>query len=251
MTSQLGTNSAPIELALIVPTFNERDNIVPLLNALKAPLAGIAHEVIFVDDNSPDGTGRLIERISKSNPQVRVLHRKARRGLSSACMEGVRATAAHYIAVMDADLQHDETILPIMFARIKAEHLDVVVGTRNGLGGGMGQFSKARVALSHSGKLLTRLFCNTGLSDPMSGFFVADRHFITQLTPLISGAGFKILLELIAAAPRPVRLGEVPYTFRTRLHGDSKLNTFVGLAYLRFLFNFAGKKLLKGGGCSW
>ena len=246
MTSQPSTNSSLIELALIVPTFNERANIVPLLAAVRAPLEGIAHEIIFVDDDSPDGTGQLIEGIAGTDPQVRVLHRKGRRGLSSACVEGFRATAAQYVAVMDADLQHDETILPVMFARIKAEQLDLVVGTRNSPGGGMGQFSKARVALSHSGKLLSRLFWNTGLSDPMSGFFIADRRFIEQVAPSVSGVGFKILLELIAASPTPVRLAEVPFVFRKRLHGESKLNATVGFEYLQFLFGRMRKRWLGG-----
>lgn len=247
MTSDPSTDSAAIELALIVPTFNERANIVPLLDAIRTPLAGIAYEIIFVDDDSPDGTGQFIEDLAKANPQVRLLHRKGRRGLSSACMEGFRATAAHYLAVMDADLQHDETILPVMFARIKAEQLDLVVGTRNGLGGGMGQFSKARIALSHSGRLLSGLFGKTGLSDPMSGFFIADRRFIEQVAPAVSGIGFKLLLELItAAAPNPVRFAEVPYVFRKRLHGESKLSASVGLEYLQFLVRRMRKQWIGG-----
>src|SRR5437868_2534341 len=189
--------TASLELAVIVPTFNERENVVPLLDALAEPLKSIAHEVVFVDDNSPDGTAPLVASIALSNPNVRVLQRTGRRGLSSACIEGMMTTPARYISVMDADLQHDERILPAMLAKMKSEHLDLVVGTRNNSGGGMGEFSKARVLLSHSGKLVSGLLSNTGLSDPMSGFFIMDRRFLDEVASSLSGIGFKILLELI------------------------------------------------------
>jgi len=234
--------TASLELAVIVPTFNERENVMPLLDALAEPLKSIEHEVVFVDDNSPDGTAQVVAGIALANPRVRVLQRKCQRGLASACIAGMRATSARYIAVMDADLQHDERILPAMLAKMESEQLDLVVGTRNSSGGGMGEFSKARVLLSHSGKLLSGLLSNTGLSDPMSGFFIVDRRFLDEVGPSLSGIGFKILLELIAAADRPVRLAEVPYTFRKRLHGTSKLTAFVGLEYLRFVFNNVARK---------
>jgi len=130
-----------LELAIVVPTFEERDNIRPLLAGLDRVLAGVAFEVIFVDDDSPDGTAHLIRQISFHRPEVRVLHRIGRRGLASACVEGMLATAAPYIAVMDADLQHEESILPEMLRILKADpQVDLVVASRNADGVSMGDF---------------------------------------------------------------------------------------------------------------
>src|SRR5260370_42691643 len=129
------------ELAVVVPTFNERDNVVPFLQALAAALGQIPYEVIFVDDDSPDGTADVVREIAQRDPRVRVVHRINRRGLASACVEGMLASSAPYIAVMDADLQHDEAILPRMLDRLKAGNLDVVVGSRNIAGGSMGEFA--------------------------------------------------------------------------------------------------------------
>src|ERR1700732_495390 len=143
---------SPLELAVVVPTFKERGNVVPLLAALDQCLQGIFYEVIFVDDDSPDGTAVLVREIALTNPRVRVLQRVGRRGLASACLEGMMATPASYIAVMDGDLQHDEGILPAMLEKIRKEKLDLVVATRNAEGGGMGEFSKGRVWLSNLGR---------------------------------------------------------------------------------------------------
>jgi len=230
---------ASVELALVIPTFKERDNIEPLLESLRLALEGIEYEVVFVDDDSPDGTAAAIRAISRTNPRVRVLERIGRRGLASACLEGMMATAAPYIAVMDADLQHDERILPAMLSRLKAAKLDLVVATRNSEGGGMGEFDGHRVRLSHFGRRLSRTVSHTDLSDPMSGFFVVDRNFLEEVIHSASGAGFKILLDLVASSPRPVRFAEVPYTFRKRIHGASKLDILVGIEYLQLLLDKA------------
>src|SRR6266851_2770180 len=128
-----------IELAVIVPTFNERENVAPLLQVLAAALENISYEVIFVDDDSTDGTAEAVREIAAHSPRVRVLQRINRRGLASACVEGMLASAAPFIAVIDGDLQHDERILPAMLARLKTAKLDVVVGSRNVAGGSMGE----------------------------------------------------------------------------------------------------------------
>jgi len=222
-----------------VPTFKERGNVVPLLAALDQCLQGIAHEVIFVDDDSPDGTAALVREIAGTNPRVRVLQRVGRRGLASACLEGMMATPAPYVAVMDGDLQHDEGILPAMLEKIRSEKLDLVVATRNAEGGGMGEFSKHRVWLSNMGRRLSQSVSHTNLSDPMSGFFMLDRRFLDEVVHSASGVGFKILLDLVASSRRPVRFGEVPYTFRKRIHGTSKLDILVGLEYLQLLLDKA------------
>ncbi len=234
MTSQAQIG---VELAVVLPTFNERGNIEPVLEKLKASLGGISYEVIFVDDDSPDGTAAAVRSIALENPRVRVLQRIGRRGLSSACLEGMMATPAPYIAVMDADLQHDERILPAMLEKLKAGNLDLVVATRNTGGGGMGEFAKNRVLLSNLGRKLSHLVSHTDLSDPMSGFFLVDRRFLEEVVHGASGVGFKILLDLVASARRPVRFDEVPYTFRQRIHGSSKLDILVGIEYLQLLLD--------------
>jgi dolichol-phosphate mannosyltransferase len=229
--------SEPLELAVVIPTFNERDNVRPVLDSLAKALTGIRYEVVFVDDDSPDGTADCIRAIARTNPHVRILQRVHRRGLASACIDGMMATAAPYIAVMDADLQHDERILPQMFAKLKSDRLDVVVATRNAAGGGMGGFARHRVFLSNFGYRLSRWISRTEISDPMSGFFVLTRDYLEEVVRSASGIGFKILLDLVASARRPLRVGEVPYTFRERLYGSSKLDIVVGLEYLQLLLD--------------
>jgi dolichol-phosphate mannosyltransferase len=221
-----------LELAIVVPTFNERDNILPLLGCLDRVLKDIRFEVIFVDDDSPDGTAALIRKISLQRPEIRVLQRLHRRGLASACVEGMMATAAPYIAVMDADLQHDESILPELLRTIREKGVDVVVASRNVAGGSMGEFTKQRVAVSDLGRSLSRMICRCEITDPMSGFFILDRRFVEEVAPHISAIGFKVLVDLISSSQRPVKLAEVPYRFRERLHGESKLDTLVLVEYL-------------------
>src|ERR1700730_6462591 len=166
MTLDPQTTRAPLELAVVVPTFNERANVVPLLAALERSLAGIFYEVIFVDDDSPDGTAALVREIARTNLRVRVLQRVGRRGLASVCLEGMMATRSPYVAVMDGDLQHDESILPAMLEKIRNEKLDLVVATRNAEGGGMGELSRHRVWLSNLGRRLSQSVSHTDLSDP-------------------------------------------------------------------------------------
>ncbi len=235
---------ARLQLAVVVPTFNERENIRPLLERLEQALAGVEYEVIFVDDDSPDGTADAVRAIGGLDARVRLIQRVNRRGLASACIEGMMATAAPFIAVMDADLQHDERILPQMFEKLKAESLDVVIATRHAEGGGMGEFARHRVMLSNLGDRLSRFISHASLSDPMSGFFVVRRSYLEEVVRSASGIGFKILLDLVASSSRPVRIGEVPYTFRQRIHGASKLDIVVGLEYLQLLLDKIGGDLL-------
>lgn len=226
-----------LELAIVVPTFNEHENVVPLLERLEQVLEGVCYEVIFVDDDSPDGTANRVMDVARANPRVRVLRRLNRRGLASACIEGMLATAAPYIAVMDADLQHDERILPDMLEKLRIGSLDLVIATRNAHGGSMGDFERKRVLLSRLGDRLGRWVSRTRVSDPMSGYFILKRSYLEEVVRLTSGIGFKILLDLILSARRPVLAGEVPYTFRNRLHGTSKLDIVVGLEYLQLLLD--------------
>ena len=212
-----------------------------IIARLDQTLQGLNWEAIFVDDDSPDGTADIVAAHARaSSPiasRIRLIHRIGRRGLASACIEGMLATSAPYVAVMDADLQHDETILPKMLRRLRQEALDVVVGTRNANGGSMGQFCSRRVILSKIGQRISQAVCCAQLTDPMSGFFLARRSFFLEVVHELQGGGFKILVDMLSSARRPVRVGEVGYTFGIRRHGESKLNVVVGIEYLFLIFN--------------
>ena len=224
-------------LAVVLPTYNERANIAELLGRLDTALDGIAYELLFVDDDSPDETAALIASHARNDPRIRLLHRIGRRGLSSACIEGILATTAPFIAVMDADMQHDETILPAMLARVHSGGLDLVVGTRNAEGGSMGQFGQSRQRLSRLGRRLSQTVCHCPVSDPMSGFLIVNRAFFLEIAHKLHGGGFKILVDMLSSADRPVRLAEVGYTFGNRRHGESKLDVNTGIEYLLLIIH--------------
>jgi dolichol-phosphate mannosyltransferase len=225
------------DLCIVIPTLNERENIGILLEKLRNTLHDIRYEVIVVDDDSPDGTASLVKRLSHHSDNLHVLHRIGRRGLSSACIEGMLATAAPYIAVMDADLQHDETVLPEMFRSISSGNLDLVVGSRNIGGGSMGDFASWRIKLSRLGRKLSGVERHAHLTDPMSGFFIVRRSFFERVAHRLTAIGFKILLDIVLSAEGQVRVGEVPYHFRLRQHGQSKLDLIVGLEYLELILD--------------
>lgn len=226
-----------VDLAVVLPTFNERDNVPLILAELTQHLQGLRWEAIFVDDDSSDGTADVITACAMETPNVRLLHRVGRRGLASACIEGMMATHASIIAVMDADLQHDTAILPQMLQRLRRESLDVVVATRNSGGGSMGEFKRGRVMLSRCGQKISQSICRCELSDPMSGYFLLRREFLLEVVRDLQGEGFKILVDLLASSRRPVRVGEVGYTFAARRHGESKLDIVVGIEYLFMVVN--------------
>jgi dolichol-phosphate mannosyltransferase len=225
------------DLCVVIPTLNERRNIGVLLDRLHTLLEGIRYEVVVVDDDSGDGTANEVRRLSRAHPDVHVLHRIGRRGLASACIEGMLATSATYIAVMDADLQHDESVLPQMYRRISTEPLDLVVGSRNTEGGSMGEFGTWRVRLSRLGRKLSGVERHAHLTDPMSGFFIVRRTFIDRIAHRLTGVGFKILLDIVLSAEDDIRIAEVPYHFRLRQHGQSKLDVMVGLEYIELLLD--------------
>ncbi|HTV46774.1 MAG TPA: glycosyltransferase family 2 protein [Stellaceae bacterium] len=227
--------SGGLELSVVVPTFNESGNIQLLLTRLDEALRGIAWEVIFVDDDSPDGTAAAIRALAQTDRRVRCLHRIGRRGLSTAVIEGMLASSAPYLAVIDADLQHDERLLPLMLAMIKAEELDIVVGSRHAAGGGVGDWDRRRVAISGLAARLARLVVAAELADPMSGFFLLSRPAFESAVKHLSGQGFKILLDLFASTPVAYRFKEIPYVFGQRHHGESKLDTLAVWEYLLLL----------------
>jgi dolichol-phosphate mannosyltransferase len=220
------------ELAVVVPVLNEADNVAPLIERLNRALAGVRWEAIFVDDDSPDGTADVVRALARLQGNIRCVQRLGRRGLSSACIEGILSSTAPYIAVMDGDLQHDETLLPQMLARIKAQRLDVVVASRYTEAGSVGDWQRSRVVISDVAGRLSRLIVKADLTDPMSGFFMVERDAFAAAMRSLTGQGFKILLDFFASSPRPLAFAEVPLTFRQRLHGESKLDTLVAWEYL-------------------
>jgi dolichol-phosphate mannosyltransferase len=220
------TEIAPLDLTVVVPTFNERNNVPLLLERLQKTLKSISWEVVFVDDDSPDGTAELVREIARYDRRVRIIKRIDRRGLSSATVEGVLSSAAPYFAIMDGDLQHDEEVLPRMFDRIKIGKLDVVVGSRYvGMKTASEGLDRRRQAMSDCATKVSRLVLNAELSDPMSGFFMMRRSAFDEVVPLLSKQGFKILLDIFISAQRPLRFEEVPCRFHRRIHGESKLDS--------------------------
>jgi dolichol-phosphate mannosyltransferase len=215
------------ELTLVIPTLNERENIAPLLERLELALGATRWEVIFVDDDSRDGTPEEVREIGRIDPRVRCLQRIGRRGLSTACIEGILASTSPYIAVMDADLQHDEAILPAMLSSLRNEPYDLVIGSRYVDGGGIGQWNSTRANISGFAIRLSRMICKAEVADPMSGFFMLKRELFERAMRKLSGQGFKILLDLMASSPEPPRFKELPYEFRLRRYGESKLDTMV------------------------
>jgi len=220
------------ELSVVVPTFNERDNVTVLYRRLEATLAGIAWEVIFVDDNSPDGTWDVVRGLARKDSRVRCIRRMGRRGLSGACIEGILASSAPYAAVMDADLQHDETQLPKMVALLRSGEAELVVGSRYVEGGSADSFDKQRAGFSQLATKLAKQTLAIEIADPMSGFFMIRRDRFEELAPQLSTQGFKILLDLVASAHGKLRAVEIPYTFGSRQHGESKLDSMVALDFL-------------------
>jgi dolichol-phosphate mannosyltransferase len=219
-----------IELSVVVPTFNERLNVAELVRRLSQALQGIEWEVVFVDDDSPDGTSDVVRELAQGDHRVRCLQRVGRRGLSRAVIEGMLSTAAPAIAVIDADLQHDESILPQMFAQVRAEHApraDIVVASRYAAGGSLDGWIAERARMSRFATALTERFLPTGLTDPMSGFFVIRRPVFESAMRHLSGEGYKLLLDILSSVPTPPRVAEVAYRFRPRVAGESKLDSAV------------------------
>jgi dolichol-phosphate mannosyltransferase len=219
-------------LSIIVPTFNERVNVTKLFEKLQDALTGIDWEVIFVDDNSPDGTSDVVRGLAGQDARVRCLRRIGRRGLSGACIEGILASSAPFVAVMDADLQHDETQLPKMLALLQDGQTELAVGSRYVEGGNADSFNKQRAGASALATEISKRLLRVTISDPMSGFFMIRRDRFEQLAPQLSTQGFKILLDIIATAQGSLRTVEIPYRFGSRLHGESKLDSMVALDFL-------------------
>ena len=236
IAAQVEAREAPLELCVVIPTLNEAGNIEPLLEKLGIALAGIEWEAIFVDDGSTDGTPELLTRIAQADRRVRMIRRIGRRGLSSAVVEGALASTTPVIAVIDADLQHDERILPDLY-RAVAGGKELAIGTRYAGTGSTGDWDDSRLRISRFATALAAPIMKTRLSDPMSGLFAVRRDVLLEAAPRLSNIGYKILLDLVASAQRPLKAAEVGYTFGTRRHGESKLDEMVALEYLELLLD--------------
>lgn len=226
------------QLCVVIPTFNERSNVEELVRRLDAALGDLRWEAMFVDDDSPDGTAEVIRTLARKDSRIRVLHRVGRRGLSTACVEGMLASSAPFLAVMDADLQHDETLLPMMYRDLESDsNLDIVIGSRYVGDGSLGEWTKDRARMSRFATRLSRLVVKSDIKDPMSGFFMLRRGVLHEAVKNLSGVGFKILLDIFASVPRQLRFKERGYTFRTRHSGESKLDSVVAWEYIMMLLD--------------
>ncbi|ODP36510.1 glycosyltransferase [Sphingomonas turrisvirgatae] len=225
----------PPELAVIVPTFNERDNVRALTEAVAHALSGTSFEIIFVDDDSSDGTREVLSQIAAERGNIRMIHRIGRRGLSTAVTEGMLSTTAPYVAVIDADMQHDERILPDMLRLLRDGEADLVIGSRYVEGGGIGEWDAKRATVSSTATKLAKLITSADITDPMSGFFAITRPALNGAVRSLSGQGYKILLDIAASTQAPLRIRELPYHFRTRQHGESKLDALIVWEYLLLL----------------
>ena len=223
------------ELSVVVPTYNERANIPILVERLAHVLAGCDWEVLFVDDNSPDGTAAVARALGETDGRVRCMRRIGRRGLAGACLEGMLGSQARYLAVMDADLQHDESLLAAMLERLRAGNCDLVVASRYLGGGSAAGLSKQRARASRFANMLVHRLLGIDLTDPMSGHFMIRRDAFEPLAPAISSQGFKILLDILATKPGSLRVVELPSSFHERRHGESKLDSKVALDFAALL----------------
>ncbi|MBS1168680.1 MAG: Dolichyl-phosphate beta-D-mannosyltransferase [Proteobacteria bacterium] len=218
-------------LSLVVPTYNERANITGLVAAVSRVLEGLDWEIIVVDDDSPDRTFEEVRRMAVQDHRVRCLRRVGRRGLSSAVIEGALAASGEFIGVMDADFQHDERILGVMYRKLCDTEADVAVATRYDGQGGVGDWNAGRQAMSRLATWVSRLVVGGRTTDPMSGFFMFRRDLLDDVVYDLSAQGYKILLDILASARRPLRVEEVPFVFRVRTEGESKISAMVIAEY--------------------
>lgn len=227
-----------LQLAVILPTYNERKNIAPMVARLDAALAGVAWEAIFVDDNSPDGTADEARRLALADPRVRVIERIGRRGLASAAIEGMCATAAPVVAVMDADHQHDPALLPQMLAAVESGQYDVAYASRFAEGASTEAWGRPdRVKASGLANRIARRVTGVQLSDPMSGYFMLRSDILRADAHRLSGVGFKILLDILATVETPLKVKEFPLHFSARAEGESKLDRTVVFEFLVGLYD--------------
>jgi dolichol-phosphate mannosyltransferase len=237
MASDETAGRAPT-LSVVVPTYQEAANIPILFERMKAALEGLPWEMIVVDDDSPDGTSNVAFALAAEDRRLRCLRRVNRSGLAGAVVEGWMASSADFVAVIDGDLQHDETILREMHRALVKGPANLAIGTRMREAGG-GSLSPARQALSDMGAWFFRRIAGAAVADPMSGFFMLPREIVSRLAPRLSPDGFKILVDVILSAGGELKIVEVPYRFRKREAGESKLTPLVGIDFLGLVVHHA------------
>ena len=223
-------------ISLVLPTFNESQNIPVLVPKILEVLKGHKAEIIVVDDNSPDHTWEVARTLAAQHPELHVIRRIGRRGLSSAVIEGFLAASGDILMVMDADGQHDLHLLPKLAAAISQGN-DVAIGSRYVSGGSVGEWDERRFALSRMATKLAQKLCTVQVADPMSGFFAIRRKTFEAALPTLNPKGFKILLDLLVHAPAGTKAVEMPFTFAKRQHGESKLSRRVQLEFLEYLYD--------------
>lgn len=214
-------------VTIIIPTYNERDNIIALLQQLRQ--VNKQWELLIVDDSSADGTGELVQSFASHHQGVRLIQRRER-GLSSAIVRGFREARGSHLVVMDADLSHDPAVIPQLLQPLKEGH-DLVVASRRVPGGGADHWPFHRQLTSAIATHIAQRLLPVRLHDPMSGFFAVKRSVVTAALPRLTAQGYKILLELMVKNPG-VRLKEVPFVFKDRRQGHSKLSPRVILQYV-------------------
>jgi dolichol-phosphate mannosyltransferase len=225
-------------VSVVVPTYQESANIPILFDRIKCALSEEPWEMIVVDDDSPDGTSNVAFALAAEDRRIRCLRRVNRSGLAGAAIEGWMSSSADFVAVIDGDLQHDESILPKMYEALAKGAGDLAIGTRlreEGRGG----LSPAREALSDLGAWFFRRIAGAVVADPMSGFFMIRREIVSRLAPHLSPDGFKILVDVILSAGGGIKIVEVPYVFRRRNAGESKLTPLVGIDFLGLVVHHA------------
>ncbi len=218
--------------SIILPTYNEKESIVKTIKSIKSAVKNKDYEIIVVDDNSPDKTWNIVDTVFKKNSKVRCLRRINKKGLSSAIIDGFIQAKGEYLFVMDADGQHDEKKLNIMFEKIKKN--DIVIGTRFRKGGSVEGWSKTRILASRIGAILARPFLSKKITDPMSGFFGIKKSVFMKYKNNLDGRGYKILLDILFQNKK-FKIEEVPFKFKTRKAGKSKLSFKVMIEYLLML----------------
>ena len=220
-------------LSIIVPTYNEAETIGRLVGRISGALAGLDHELVFVDD-STDGTDKILAEMARRAPRLRVVHRASRTGLASAVVDGIALARGDVLSVLDADLQHPPEVLPALVRAIQDTGADLAIGSRYIPGGGS-EFTLPRRVISRGAIALAQILLRRArsVSDPVSGFFAFRRRVVegVALRPL----GYKILLEILVRG-RISRVVDVPYHFEARPAGQSKLTMAQNWAYLRHLF---------------
>jgi dolichol-phosphate mannosyltransferase len=204
----------------VIPPSCAKDKVEEVVSRLRTALAGIAWEVVFVDDDSPEGTAARVRELANIDARVRCLQRIGRHGRSTACVEGMMASTAPYLAVMDADLPHDETRLAEMLQILRRGDADLVIGTPDATEI-VAQRDAGLVPMRRLAAALGRRAARVTVSDPNSGFFVLRRNVIEQSVRKLSGVGFHLLLDILASCPTPPTVVEIRDTCRPRAAGDS------------------------------